>query len=76
MTEPFHIKQEIIKERTLDTYVNTSGKATKVDESSGRRKSKVGTRKGDGNERKMASTVGPNKANMQWNRKRKETDRQ
>ena len=42
---------------------NTSGRATKVDESSGMRKSKVGTREGDG--------VGPNKANRQWNRKRK-----
>ena len=50
---------------------NTSGRAMKVDESSGRWKSKVGTREGDGNERKVASTVGPNRANNRWTAERR-----
>merc|ERR1712127_1025322 len=50
---------------------NNSGRAMQVDNSSGRRRIEAGTQEGDGDKRKVASTVEPDKANMQWNKKRK-----
>ena len=49
----------------------TSGGATNVGESSGRRKSKVGAREEYGDESKVMSTEKSTRANKQWSGKRK-----
>ena len=48
-----------------------NGRATNIEKSGRRRKSENGSKEGCGDKCKMASKVGPNRENKQWNRKRK-----
>ena len=48
-----------------------SSGAMNTEDLGGRQKNKGGSRVGDGGKRKAWSTVGPNRVNKQWNRKRK-----